>query len=392
MSLMIIFIIMIALSIAWTVWFLYKPLKENNVSLEASNIALGKQKILELKQDLDQGLIDQSQFESAKEEISTTLAVELNQAHEPSSNNGNSNNTLSIILILILLPIISLGVYESVAPNDPAVQKLASEKPLSLQESANKIHLHLQDNPEDIESWKMLGLTYLEMGQLDSSVDAYEKAYQINPEDPRLLVDYASALISSNDNKFTAKPVQFIKKALELDPDAPDALYLAGMFAVSAKDFSLAKSLWNRAMSALPESSPDRELLRNIIAEITSIESGSIQNEASQSIITVNVALSEQVLLSRSAEDFIMVYAKSAKGRPMPIAIEKIKLKDFSGKAVLSDQNSMVSSNLLSSHKQVVVVARISQSGSAMKQPDDIQASSDVLTVSDTPSIDLEIK
>ena len=76
----------------------------------------------------------------------------------------------------------------------------------------------------------------------------------------------------------------------------------------------------------------------------------------------------------------------------MPIAIEKIKLKDFSGKAVLSDQNSMVSSNLLSSHKQVVVVARISQSGSAMKQPDDIQASSDVLTVSDTPSIDLEIK
>lgn len=391
MSLIIAFIIMIALSIGWLVWFLYKPLKGNDVSLESSNIALGRQKILELQQDLDQGLIDQDQFESAKEEISTTLAVELNQVHD--STGGDSNNTLSIILILILLPVISLGVYEVVAPNDPNMaKKPALERPLSLQESAQKISLHLQENPKDIESWKMLGLAYFEMGQLKASVEAYEKAYQINSEDSRLLIDYASALISSNDNQSTAKPVQFIKKALELDPDAPDALYLAGMFAVSVQDFDLAKSLWNRAMNALPESSPDRELLRSIIAEITSIENSSVQSESVQSAITVNVLFSDKVLSSISDENFIMVYAKAAKGRPMPIAIEKIKLKDFSGQVVLSDQNSIVSSNLLSSHDQVVIVARISQSGLAIKQPGDLQVSSDVVMVSDSPNIDLEIR
>ena len=69
-------------SIAWSIWFLKYPLADNGLDLQQSNITLGKQRKLELQSDLEQGLIDQEQYDQALEEISSTLALELNQAQD----------------------------------------------------------------------------------------------------------------------------------------------------------------------------------------------------------------------------------------------------------------------------------------------------------------------
>ena len=51
MSMYLWFGLMIATSVLWTLWFFYRPLKDNRTDLESSNIELGKQKQLELEQD-----------------------------------------------------------------------------------------------------------------------------------------------------------------------------------------------------------------------------------------------------------------------------------------------------------------------------------------------------
>jgi cytochrome c-type biogenesis protein CcmH len=76
----------------------------------------------------------------------------------------------------------------------------------------------------------------------------------------------------------------------------------------------------------------------------------------------------------------------------MPIAIQKLKLKDFNGQIVLSDMNSVMPTKLLSEHDKVLVVARLSRTGGAMKQADDIQITSGVVNVSDNPNITLELQ
>lgn len=106
----------------------------------------------------------------------------------------------------------------------------------------------------------------------DKTLEYYEKAYKINPKDSKLLVAYASALISKNDNQLGGKPMELIKQALQIDPYSPDALYLAGIFAVSEQEFELAKGLWKKALSRLPEGSDDREDLLNILEELNSNE------------------------------------------------------------------------------------------------------------------------
>jgi cytochrome c-type biogenesis protein CcmH len=385
MSMMIWMGVMLVVSLAWIFWFLKKPLEDGGVDLQQSNIDLGKQRKLELQTDLDQGLIDQEQFNQALEEISSTLALELNQTSAKKLNKSNGN--IWIGLVTIILPIFTISVYQNLSNYTPA-SKIAtiSSEPLSLEDSVTKVRQHLQENPKDVEAWKMLGLSYFELNKIQESIKAYEQAYQIDPKDPRLLVEYASTMISANDDKFTGRPVELIKQALEIDPNAPDALYLAGMFAVSVQDFDLAKALWGKALIALPEQSVDRQALVSILQELSRVESGNISNT-----VTVNVKISDAILSTRSPEDFLMIYAKAAQGRPVPIAIQKLPIKAFTGQVVLSDMNSVMSEKLLSQHDQALIVVRLSATGSAMKQPDDLQVVSKVVNIADNPSLTLNL-
>jgi len=61
-----------------------------------------------------------------------------------------------------------------------------------------------------------------------------------------------------------------------------------------------------------------------------------------------------------------MVYVKAEKGMPMPIAIQKIKIKEFSGKVTLT--------------------------GAAMKQAGDIQVLSSVINVRDNPTVVIRVE
>ena len=386
MSMTIWFGIMLALSIVWVVWFLKRPLADNGVDLEQSNIDIGKQKKLELQADLAQGLIDQEQFEQALEEISNTLALELKQADSKTLSKSNTNIWIGVVVVL--LPIFTISVYQNLSNYMPTSKSVSIDlPPLTLEQSVVKIEQHLKENPQDAKAWKMLGLSYFDLNKIEESLKAYEKAYQIDPSDPRLLVEYASAMISANNDQFTARPMRLIKQALEIEPNAPDALYLAGVFAAGAQDFDLAKSLWSRALNALPEQSADRQALVSILAELSRIQSGAVSNT-----VTVNVVISDEILTSRSADDYLMIYVKPAQGRPMPIAIQKLPIKAFNGQIVLSDMNSVMPTKLLSQHDQVLVVARLSKTGGAMKQADDLQVVSSIVTVADNPSVTLNLK
>jgi cytochrome c-type biogenesis protein CcmH len=161
---------------------------------------------------------------------------------------------------------------------------------------------------------------------------------------------------------------------------------MAGMFAVSMQDFGLAKGLWNKALSVLPENSADRQALLSILAELQRKES----NQESHTV-TVKLVIADEILATRSPEDFLMIYVKPAVGRPMPIAIEKLKIKDFKGQIILNDKNSIMSTKLLSEHNKVLVVARLSRTGGAIKQTDDLQITSEVVNVADNPNVILKL-
>lgn len=378
-----IFALMIAVSVVWLLWFWYRPLKNNRFDLEKSNIELGRQKQAELENDLAQGLIDERVFEQAQTDIAQTLAVELKQHSTLSPPPQNNPNIALVMLSVVFIIMMSLGLYQALTTT-----KQTLNLPLNLTQSAVKLQAHIKDNPNDAGAWKMLGLAYFELNDLDKSLNAYEKSYQLDAKNPRLLVEYASAIATKNNDNFDGRAIELVKQALMIEPNSPDALYMAGLYAVSQQDFKLAELLWRKSLSKLTPNSAEHTVLVEVLAELSQLRG----ETASAYAIKVNVVFSKQILNSRSPQDYLMIYAKAAKGRPMPIAIVKIKLKDFTGQVILDDSHSVIPNNTLSQANAVVIVARLSKTGAAFRQADDIQTTSEVIRVGDNLVVNLRVE
>lgn len=391
MSMMMWFILMIVVSTAWLVWFLKHPLKSNLFNLEKSNIALGKQKQAELEQDLKQNLIDESEFNQAKQEITQTLAIELNQTTSADTLVQKNIPLWSIGLMVVFLVVASLGIYQfltpqpSVAPVPEVVNQ--SEAP-SLEQSMNELKQYLIEKPDDFEAWQTLGLVSFELNDIEGSLVAYERSYQLNSKNVSMLVEYASAIATSQNDQFTGRASTLVREALEVNPNAPDALYLAGLVAVNAQEFDLSRQLWEKALSLLPQDHPDRSLLEDILVELAQIQGKPMPEHQ----VVINVTLSERLRKTEFADHYLMIYVKAAQGRPMPIAIQKIRVKDFKDTITLTDLDSVMPTKKLSQSGEIVAVVRLSQSGSAMKQPRDIQTVSQVINVRDNPTVDLKVE
>ena len=137
--------LMVVISSIWLVWFIYRPLKSNAFNLEKSNIALGKQKQAELERDLQQNLIDEEVFKQAKDEITQTLAIELNQTTDSSVNTRQPVSLWLSGLAVVFLSVTSLGVYKFLMPKDaPVVQAKQAAQPPSLEQSMIELKQYLE--------------------------------------------------------------------------------------------------------------------------------------------------------------------------------------------------------------------------------------------------------
>ncbi len=392
MSLYLWFGLMVVTSSIWLLWFLYRPLQNNMFNLEKSNISLGKQKQAELERDLQQNLIDKDVFKQAKDEITQTLAIELSQTTGASTDNQQPISFWLSGLIVVFLSVASLGVYQFLTPKDAlstkAEQTVQPAQPPSLEQSMAELKQYLIEKPDDFEAWQTLGLVSFELGEMEGSLSAYERSYQLNSKNVSMLVEYASAIATSQNDQFSGRASTLVREALEIDPNAPDALYLAGLVAANAGQFNLAKKVWQRALLLLPQDHPDRLILESILVELAQIQGEPIPEHQ----VVINVTLSERLRKAEFEDHYLMIYIKAAQGRPMPIAIQKIKLKDFTGVVTLTDENSVMPSKKLSQSRQVIAVVRLSQSGAAMKQVGDIQVISQVIDVRDNPTLDLQVE
>lgn len=389
MNLYLWFGLMVIISSIWLVWFLYRPLKNNMFNLEKSNISLGKQKQAELERDLQQNLIDEAVFKQAKDEITQTLAIELNQTSVISVNNQQPVSFWLTGLMVVFLSIASLGTYQFLMPEDaPVTQVDQPTQPPSLEQSAVELKQYLEKNKEDFEAWKTLGLVLFELDDIKGSLAAYEHSYQLNSNNVSMLVEYASAIATAQNDQFTGRASTLVREALEINPNAPDALYLAGLVAANAQQFDLARQIWQRSLSLLPQDHSDRLVLESILAELAQIQGEPIPEYQ----VVINATLSERLRQTEFENHYLMIYIKAAQGRPMPIAIQKIRVKDFKGTITLTDSDSVMPTRKLSQSDKVVAVVRLSQSGAAMKQPGDIQILSQVVHVRDNPTVNLQVE
>jgi len=374
------FLVMIVVSIGFLAYFLLQPLK-TNISDDASNIAIGKQKKQELADDVKKGLMSKSMYQLAEDEITHTLASELIQ---DSSVPVIINPLRWVITLGVIIVFASVSTYTFLVPKNDSNTLIELSSGLTLEQSVQSLETYLIDNENDGRAWKMLGLAQFNLGNTDSAITSFERAYFLIPNDIDMLLQYASIIASTQEGDFSGAPQSYIDQALAIDPNSVNALYLVGIVAANNGDLLLAEKSWQKALNMLSDGHPDRVVIEGALKTVRNFES---TNDLS---LTIHATISPKVMSLRSEDDYLMVYAKSATGSPMPIAIKKMHLKDFDGIVTLSDADSL--SKKLSASEKLLVVIRISSSGMAAKQANDIEVVSNAISLDETRKVYLQVE
>jgi cytochrome c-type biogenesis protein CcmH len=237
--------------------------------------------------------------------------------------------------------------------------ELRNADPRQLEALTERLSAHLQKTPDDAEGWALLGRALLSQNRYEQAAKALARAVQLSPEDRERLVE-------------------FIK-----------ALALAGRAEFEQRNYAAAIGYWERI---LPFAAPESEFARSVsesIAEARTLSGDAAPAQASaphpakpagaataaQAIRGV-VSLDPKLKGKVAPGDTVFVLARPASGSRMPLAVARTTVDKLPYTFSLDDSMAMSPDAKLSGHATVVVVARVSKSGTAMPQKGDIEGMS----------------
>ncbi|MEZ5818088.1 MAG: tetratricopeptide repeat protein [Hyphomicrobiaceae bacterium] len=99
----------------------------------------------------------------------------------------------------------------------------------SVDDMIERLARRLEQNPDDVEGWRMLGWSYVSTERYDKAVAAYRKAVELRPSDHALVASLGAALVRAADGKVTPEAHAEFRKATALDGTDPTARFFLGL-------------------------------------------------------------------------------------------------------------------------------------------------------------------
>ena len=367
---------------------------------QKQNIDIARDKKNDLDSQLAQGELNQEEYDNTLLDLQTALALDLENIE--ASDPGQQGRWV-VWLLAVAIPILSFGLYFQLGeygviknpalaqvPVDTRAQNQLTD--LSVEEIEELIKQRLRNNPEDAEGWFVLGKTYMARQKFDKAITAYQRTYDLVGEEPGVMFSLADALAMQNDGAMQGEPEQLVRRGLEISPQDPTGLWLAGLAAEQRQDYKGAHALWSQLMPLIqndPESSTE---VRELIGLLEQREPQLSASAAVVRILNLSISLAENLRHLAAPGDSVFVYAKAMDGPPMPLAVKRLTVQDLPADVTLSDSDAMIQTMKLSSFARVIVGARVSISGNPVAQPGDLFVESGGIDSSNPPpKIELSI-
>lgn len=404
---------------------------EQGVAHDTANVSIYRDQLAELEQDLHNDILSQEQYEKSKQELQQRLLQDVSDNNNESPIPVKGRSIITSVFIVLTIPLSAIFLYLSIGDTRgllPQAQ-LASATQMQSVNAAEGPEGHpeftsvlenliarLNDNPDDIEGWVMLGRTYTIMGRFDEATETYAKLVELVPDNPQILSDYADVLAMSNDGVLAGEPAALVQQALSIDPEYPKALALAGTVEFEQGKYDQAAAYWERLLAVIPSDSKLAESVSDSIAEAKSLasngqiapvseqapasepdasqdqmiiadsgtdDSGKTTDAAEDASISGTVTLSGAIAAKAAPDDTLFIYARAKTGPKMPLAIHRLKVSDIPATFVLNDDMAMMPNMKISSFPEVIVEARISKSGQAVPTSGDLQGFSQPVKLGD---------
>lgn len=403
-------VLAVALALAFVLPFLMRQrgAGPEAVARRDLNIAVYREQLKDLKAELSAAGLSPEQYEANRRELEMRAAEDAllpDDAPPPAAPQAQAPSRGLGIALAALLPVAAFGLYfwlgnpavltaianapEGVRAAQGAPGAQAEPTPEEIAGMIQTIEARTRSHPDDGAAWEALAMANVLVARWPEAVQAYEKAHQLLPQKPSVLVGYAESLAMSANQVLTGRPIELVNQALRLDPAHTKGLELAVIHAYQTQNYTQAIAYIDRLSRQAP---PDSDYAREVMAMRDDAQrralalaggatagAGAGATAAAQPApapaaagISGRVDVAEALKPRIGAQATLFVLARSAAGGP-PLAAARVPLGPMPLAFRLDDSMAMMPGRLLSGEREVVLVARISASGNPIAQPGDLE-------------------
>jgi cytochrome c-type biogenesis protein CcmH len=125
----------------------------------------------------------------------------------------------------------------------------------------------LNDHPDNLAGWLMLGRSYTQLQEYPLAMRAYERADRISGgTSADALVGEAQALTMMDDTALEGEAGRLIERALVIDPNSPQALFFGAAAALRRGELPLARARFTKLLGLNPPANVQTILEQEISA------------------------------------------------------------------------------------------------------------------------------
>lgn len=239
----------------------------------AYDLAVYRDQLEEVEGDLARGLITPGQAEAARVEIKRRmLAAAREDEGRPAAPSGRSARPpwLAAGFVGVVLSAGAVGIYlvlgSPEVPSRPFAGRAATEVTLTaeeqaLEEAVAELSRRLEEQPQDVAGWRLLGRSYLVLGRYHEAVDALRHAQLLAGGDPEVASELGEALVLVAQGIVTPEARELFRAALEKQPKDPAARYYLGLAHAQRGELAEALAVWQALAADAPRDAPWLEQL-----------------------------------------------------------------------------------------------------------------------------------
>jgi cytochrome c-type biogenesis protein CcmH len=279
--------------------------------------------------------------------------------------------TTTSIASMIVIAAVSAGVYSKIGTLDP---EAADPGVPSVEEMVGSLAARLQENPDDLAGWKMLGRSYMQLQNFAGAAAAFERAVEMEAsQNGQTLADLGEAVLMNDSRELLGRAGQLFENALAVTPGNQKALFYSGMAAAQRGDKLLAAERWEALLATSPPPNI-AEIIRQRVAELrgeSPVPQPTPQPAAGGPVVSVAISLGPDAQAANLPDSTVFVIARDPNQPAPPVAAVRLRLSELPTTVPIGDGDAMIPGRVPSGFQNLEIIARVSLTGEPIAQAGD---------------------
>ena len=215
--------------------------------------------LAELQRDRELGLISEDESRRAEAEIKRRLL----RASEQVEAEGEISPALrqASIVICTLTVAAAVAIYMWLGSphliGEPSVEQPSlTEEQVAFINEVDALASDLLANPDNAPGWAGLGQAYMVMGRYGEAAIAFNNAINLVPDSSALFASLGEAYLYAEGGNFNPSAREAFQRAYDLDPQNVRARFFIAEAIYQSGDQATAERLWQELIASVPEGDP----------------------------------------------------------------------------------------------------------------------------------------